>query len=41
MIKEKYNLISRSKEELITLIEELMNRVPEREDRVYFEMDKS
>jgi len=31
MMKEKYNLISRSKEELITLIEELMNKLPEKE----------
>jgi len=30
-MKEKYNLISRSKEELITLIEELMNKLPEKE----------
>jgi len=31
MTKEKYNLISRSKEELIALIEELMNKLPEKE----------
>ena len=31
MTKEKYNLISRSKEELITLIEELMSKLPEKE----------
>ncbi|MDR3594742.1 hypothetical protein [Clostridium sp.] len=31
MMKEKYNLISRSKEELITLIEKLMNKLPEKE----------
>jgi len=31
MIKENYNLVSRSKEELITLINELMNKLPEKE----------
>ncbi len=31
MVKEKYNLISRPKEELITLINELMNKLTEKE----------
>lgn len=35
MTKEKYNLISRSKEELITLVNELMNKLTE-EDRIEF-----